>query len=292
MGFLSALFGGRQLSPEEEREEQEAKTFDLLKYDGVKAMKTGQADYAVRCFREALKVKEDLEVRDYLSQVLVGLGQLEDAAAELSRLASAAPDNVAVSVRQAQVAYMMEDYDQMLAACERAMSLDASSAHVHYLYAQAYIGHQNMVGAIAMLTKAIALQPDYAEAYLLRGHTLLSMGDTAGAADDVAWLEENVGDHEDVLMLKAHCEAARGDIEAAIATYGAVTEVNPFAIDAYRERGQLRFDSGDKAGAQADMQKVLELDPTSLSGVSGEYAAEGIEQRVKQAYSAVNPLGL
>jgi len=299
MGFLSTLFGGRQLSPEEERQEQQDRNFDLLKYDGVKAMKTGQADYAMRCFREALKLKEDLEVRDYLSQVLTNLGDLEGAVAELRLLSDAAPDNVGVVMRQAQVAYLMEDYDQMVTACERATTLATQQSSVNsplptvnYFYAQAYIGQHNMVGAIAMLTKAIAMQPDYAEAYLLRGQTLLQMGDAAGAAQDVAWLEENVGAHEDVLMLKAHTEAARGDTEAAIATYGQVIEVNPFAIDAYRERGQLRYDGGDKAGAEADMQKVLELDPGSMADVNGEYSAEGIEQRVKQAYSAVNPLGL
>ena len=48
MGFWNALFGGKELSPEEEKKEQEAKNFDLLKYDGVKAMKMGQTDYAVR----------------------------------------------------------------------------------------------------------------------------------------------------------------------------------------------------------------------------------------------------
>ena len=71
-----------------------------------------------------------------------------------------------------------------------------------------------------------------------------------------------------------------------------VTEVNPFCIEAFRERGSLRLAQGDKAGAEADMQKVLELDPNLLADVSGDYSAEGIEQRVSQAYSAVNPLGL
>jgi len=68
--------------------------------------------------------------------------------------------------------------------------------------------------------------------------------------------------------------------------------VNPFSIEAYRERGQLKFDSGDKAGAEADMQKVLELNPNQLANVSGDYSAEGIEHHVRQAYSAINPLGL
>ena len=95
-----------------------------------------------------------------------------------------------------------------------------------------------------------------------------------------------------MLLLKARIEAAKGNDEEAIRIYDRMTELNPFSIEAFRERGQLKFNRGDKAGAEADMQTVLELDPNSLADVNGEYSAEGIEQRVRQAYSAVNPIGL
>ena len=292
MGFFSTLFGGRQLSPEEEKQEQEAKKFDLLKYDGVKAMKMGQADYAVRCFTEALKVHDDLEVHDYLSQVLLRQGNLDAAMNELRTLGDAEPENAQIQIRMAQVAYMQEDYATMETVCQQATTLEPENAEPYFLHAQAMKGQQNPVGAIAMLTKAISLKEDYAEAYLLRGQTLLVMGDAASAETDADWLLEHVGDHEDVLLLKARVEAAKGQAQEAIRVYDKVVEVNPFQIDAFRERGRLRLDLGDKAGAEQDMQTVLELDPQQMADVSGEYSAEGIEQRVKQAYSAVNPLGL
>ena len=53
-----------------------------------------------------------------------------------------------------------------------------------------------------------------------------------------------------------------------------------------------RYDKGDKKGAEEDMQKVLELDPQALNGISGDYEAEGIEQKVKQAYTFLNPFGI
>ena len=292
MGFLNALFGGRQLSPEEEKQEQEAKKFDLLKYDGVKAMKMGQADYAVRCFNEALKIHDDLEIHDYLSQVLLRQGELDAAVAELRTLAEAEPENAQIWIRLAQVAYMQEDYAAMGEACERAMAAEPDNAQACFLSAQARLGGQDVVGAIAMLTKSITLQADYADAYLLRAQTLLNMGDTASADADAQWLLAHVGNHEDALLLKARVEAAKGNASEAISMYDKVVEVNPFCIEAFRERGQLKFNAGDKAGAEQDMQTVLELDPQQLADVSGEYSAEGIEQRVRQAYSAVNPLGL
>ena len=109
MGFWKVLFGGKDLTPEEEQQEREQKNFDLLKYDGVKALKMGQVDYAVKCFEEALKLQDDLEARDYLSQALIRQGTLDGAAEQLKLLAKAEPRNVALLLRLAHVAYMMED---------------------------------------------------------------------------------------------------------------------------------------------------------------------------------------
>ena len=142
MGFFSTFFGGKQLSPEEEKKEQEAKKFDLLKYDGVKAMKTGQADYAVRCFTEALKMQDDLEIHDYLSQVLLRQGNLDAAMNELRTLGDAEPENAQIQIRMAQVAYMQEDYATMETVCQQATTLEPENAEPYFLHAEALKGQQ------------------------------------------------------------------------------------------------------------------------------------------------------
>ena len=57
MNFFQKLFGGKEETKEEIKVQNEAKDFDVLKYDGVRAMKTGEVDYAVRCFKHALEIK-------------------------------------------------------------------------------------------------------------------------------------------------------------------------------------------------------------------------------------------
>lgn len=292
MSFLKALFGGSEETPEEKQKAEETRRFDMFKYDGVRAAKTGKPDYAIKCYQEALKIHEDLEVRDYMAQALIRTGALDEAREQLLLLAEAEPDNAAIQLQTAHVAYMQEDYPAMTAACERVMQLDKENSRVHYLYAQAHIGQGNMVGAIAMLTKAIALKPDMGDAYLLRGQTLLKMGDTGGADEDATHLLGIAPENEDVLLLKARVERAKGNAEAALDIYGKVTDLNPFCADAFRERGAIKYEQGDMRGAQADMQTALELEPEKVNDINGEYSAEGVEQKVRQAYSNVNPLGI
>lgn len=292
MGFWKSLFGGEQPVSEEERKNAEEKKFDLLKYDGVKALRTRQADYAERYFREALKLKEDLEVRDYLSQALLQQGNLEGALAELKIIAAAVPEQLSVLSQAAHVAYMLEDYAEMKALCEQALTVDGDDAMANYQMAQAVMGQGDMVSGIARLTKAIAVDERLGDARLLRAKTLVAMGDLKGADEDVKWLMEKVQPNEDVVLMAARVQTAQGNVDEAIMLYGQVIDLNPFNIDAYRERGQLKYDQGDKQGAEEDMQKVLELNPDAMSNVSGDYQAEGIEQKIMRRYSNLNPLGI
>jgi tetratricopeptide (TPR) repeat protein len=292
MNFLKALFGGNSENSEEKKKEEEAKNFDVLKFDGVRALRGNEMDYAIKCFTHALELKEDLEVRDYLSQAYTHNNELLPAFEQLQKLAEAQPDNQEIFIRMANVAFMMEDYGAMADSCEKAELINKENPLVSYLYARACLGQDDMVNAIAMLTKAIALKEDYGDAYLLRGETLLKMGDVNGAEEDVAYLMEHVKDNEDVLLLKARVEAKKGNADEAIKIYNSVIDANPFSLPAFKERGALRLQQGDKDGAEEDMKQVLELDPNNGADVSGNYSAEGVEAQVRKAYKENNPFGL
>lgn len=291
MGFWKSFFGG-EANPEEEKKNADERNFDLLKYDGVKAMRIGQFDYAVKCFTKALETKDDPEVHDYLSRAYLRQGRLDDALAELKTLIAAEPQNVALMLQAASVAHVKEDYDEMKALCEQALAVNPAIPLVHFFYAKAELGQQNLIPGIARLTMAIKLDENLVDARLMRGQTLFKMGDVNGASEDVAWLTEHTEDNEDVLLLSARTAAAKGEADEAIAVYGKVIDLNPFCVDAFAERGRLRLDKGDKQGAEEDMKMVLELNPQALADVSGDYSAEGIEQKTRQAYSNLNPFGI
>ncbi len=295
MSFWKSLFGSKEESPEEKKKEDDARNFDILKYDGVAALKVHELEHAIKCFNKALEIKEDLEIRDYLSQALIQNNELLAAYAQLQKLVEAQPDNIKIWERMARVAYLMEDYGAMSDACEKALLLDKDNPEVSFLYARACLGHGEEVNAVAMLTKTIAIKPDFLDAYLLRGQTLLKMGDTKGAAEDADYLVEKAPDNEDALLLKAKVEEALGHHEDAITYYNMVINANPFCIDAFKGRGAIRLAQGDTKGAEEDMKSVLELDPKKAAEVNGEYTGEGtedIQQKTEQAYRNNNPFGL
>ncbi len=235
MNILKALFGGKTEDPEERKKDEETKNFDILKFDGVKALHLGQADHAINCFSKALSYKDDLETRDYLSQAFLMTNEPLKAYEQLQKLAEAQPDNPKIYVRMADVAYRMDDYGAMADACERAC-----------------IGQGDNVNAVAMLTKAILTTPDYLDAYLLRGETLLAMENLEEAEEDANFLVEHVAGNEDALLLKARVEKAKGYNAAAQEYYDKVIEANPFHAEAFKERAEVREALGDLQGAEED----------------------------------------
>lgn len=312
MGFFKRLFGGKTETPAE-KENKTEKNFDVLKFDGVRALRQGQFAYAIECLNAALQLKgagaesevsgneesqEVLEVRDYLSQALIHNGELLLAYEQLQKLSEAQPDNKQIFVRMAEVAYMMEDYGAMANACEKGMLIDREDAHLLYLYSRACLGQGDVINTIAMLTRSIMLAEKKEEAQaegdqqqnqeqafaqqaqsrLLRGETLLKMGDLKGADEDAVWLLERLNQpSEEVLLLKARILHAEGKADDAILYYNKVVETNPFSAVAFKERGAIYLEKGDKENAEKDMQSFLEVNPKEAEAVNGEFKAEGRE---------------
>lgn len=287
MNFFKALFGGKQESSEEKKQQEEARQFDTLKYDGVRAMKSGEIDFAVKCFRHALSMKDDLEIHDYLSQALIAQNNLIEAYDELQIMAEAQPDNQAIFIRMANVAFMMEDYGALSNACEKAMLIDDSNAEVMYLYGRGCIGQDDDVNAVAMLTRAITLNDKFYDAYLLRSQANLRLEKIDEASADADFLLEQVGENEDVLLLKARIARAQDNDDDAIAFYGRVINENPFREEAYRERAELRRKSGDEQGAEEDLKKADEVAPEDQKSAEDQK----IQQKVEKKYREMNPYG-
>lgn len=85
MGFFKSFFSGKPANPEEEKQKNNQKNFEIFKYDGMRAQRMGRADYAIKCFTEALALQEDFETMGYLAQVYIQSNELDEARKLLER---------------------------------------------------------------------------------------------------------------------------------------------------------------------------------------------------------------
>lgn len=304
MGFFKSLFGGNQ-SPEEKQEKTDQKNFDILKYDGIRAMRIGKLTYAIKCFEEAIAIQEDIEAMQHQANAYTRVGRMEDACKIQQRITELAPEDPQHLQMLASLHYMREDYASMEEACQKALALDDQNPANYFLSAKAAIGKQNAFQAIAMLTKAIVLDEQFVEAIQLRAEVLWSLQQTKDAIEDVEKLLEINPEDEMALLLKAEILTIGGkeeealaltdevlslnpfnekafilksniylknkDFDRAISIFDEAIEINPQFAQGYHERGRIKLMKGDKEGSLEDMKKAMELAPENEANISGEY---------------------
>lgn len=305
MGLFKSLFGGSSNTPETEKEKNDKKNFEILKYDGIRAQRMGKLPYAIKCFEEAIAINDELETMGMLVTAYTQANRLDDARIMLDRMAAKDPEQVNTFLSLAGICYMQEDYESMNDACQKAIALDSKNPLSFYLAAKAAIGMKEEINAIAMLTKAIILKEDYTEAYQLRAEVLWGMKQAKDAAEDIQKLLSLNAEDEQALLLKGEILAATGEtgqaqecfnqvltlnpfnekaylllgtlhlankeLDKAIAVYDEAIEINPGFAKAYHERGRAKLLKGDKDGSVEDMKKAIELTPESETALSGQY---------------------
>ena len=323
MGFLKALFGGQEESPEEKKRKEDERNFDTLKYDGIRARRIGEFAHAVRCFQEALKIKHDDEIMEYMAEGLLICRQSDEGYATYKKLAELHPGEIKYLITLAKLDEIRMNYTQMTKHCEEALAIDSQNATALYLSARSKYKQKDDLSAIILLTQAITQDKTYTEAYLLRCELLEKMGclkEAEDTLDDILACEHPA---EEILMKKAHLCLRNQKYEEAITYYNQVKETNPMIKGAYiglstaysfnhqldkalstmndvldfmndfaegfKERGRIKLLLNDKEGAAEDLKQALSINPKVASNIEGTFT--NIEKEMNEQYKNRNPFG-
>lgn len=236
--FFKTLFGGHAGDGEKTEEKEKERKFDILKYDGVKALKMGKAGYAVRCFNEALNFREEAETLEYLATAYIRQGENAEAIETYNRLAALVPEDTNTFFKRAQL-YLLEDqFEAAIGDCQSVLQR-TPDYRAFLLMANARYKLGNMEEAISDLTQAAGLKDDAMDIFLLRSSAYYNSGQYEKALDDINKAIELAPEEEAAYMQRAKIREAFQDYEAALQDYATVTELDPFHEQAYLESGRI-----------------------------------------------------
>lgn len=323
MGFLKALFGGQEETPEEKKQKENERKFDTLKYDGIRARRIGEYGHAVRCFQEALNIRHDDEIMEYLAEGLLICRQSNEGYATYEQLATLHPTEIKYPIALARLDEIRMNYQLMEKHCEQALAIDEKNATALYLSARTKYRQKDDLSAIILLTKAITQNKIYTEAYLLRCELLEQMGCIKEAEETLDDILNSEQPSEEILMKKAQLCMKNKKFEEAIIYYNKVKETNPMIKSAYiglstayslthqldkalstmndvldfmsdfaegfKERGRIKLLLNDKEGAADDLKQALSINPKVIDGLEGKFT--NIEQEMNEQYKNRNPYG-
>jgi len=115
-------------------------------------------------------------------------------------------------------------------------------------------------GAIADYTEAIRINPQYGDAFILRGASKASLGDNYGAIADYTEAIRFKSDYislEQIYRVRGMTKSSLEDKYGAISDFTEAIRINSKYSDAYFERGNVKGLLGDVYGAISDFTEAI-----------------------------------
>lgn len=144
-------------------------------------------------------------------------------------------------------------------AVEAKESAGRSAQAAPYFY-QA-LNEKDLNKQIELYTKAIELNPYFAEAYNNRGLAYDDKGDSDKAIEDFTKAIEMNSNYAEAYYNRGIAYAHKGELDNAIKDFTKPIELNPNFAEAYNNRGSAYADKRDFDNAIEDYTKAIELNP-------------------------------
>jgi len=150
-----------------------------------------------------------------------------------------------------------------LADLTRAVELDPDSAEALVLRGEVYFRQRSYQAALADLKRGAEIDPSYPRALYNRGLARLQVGDLAGAMSDLD--KHLAADSEDVwgYIGRADIRRAAGDAAGELADLNKAVQVDPKNARAYQDRGALLAKQGRLPEAKKDLEQAVALEPSN-----------------------------
>jgi len=274
MGLFSSLFSSSK--PAESNEQQpDMKQFDLLKYDGIRALGIGKHAYALKCFTEALKIRKDTETMKYLLTACNSLDMHEKALETLNELVASGEEQANFLLTRAHFFFTMGQYAEAVVDCERVIELEPGSYPAYFQLAKSEHALGEHAKAIGHLDMATGVKADFAEGYALRADIYLSMEKAEDALKDIEKVIELSPEDETAYLLRGRIHEQLGHPAAALDDYQKALELNPFNEESYLLAGHILTDQGKHEETLALFDEAIE----QIEGSAKIYAARALAKR-------------
>lgn len=294
IGFLKNLFSGKAQDGEEGQARTDLQEFDVLKYDGLRAMNLGKMAYAERCFEQALNRHMDMEVMQWLVEVSLQLGKTEQACNVLQQMQTLEPARVRTYLDWARILFVRKRYEEMLTAALKATELEPDNAEAYFLQAEACQHMGDVMNALLHLTQAVEKKADFAEAYLTRARLFCEMHQLKEARQDIDALLRIHPDEEEALLLAADIALADQEHTQAQEIYAKVLQLNPFCEKAYQQAAASYFACGQPEEGFKCLNEAIEVAPSAAlyqlrSNFHAEYGHLEEAQKDKEKAEQLQP---
>jgi tetratricopeptide (TPR) repeat protein/S1-C subfamily serine protease len=209
------------------------------------------------------------------------LKQYEKALATLNKAIQFAPKNASFYSEKARVLIYLKRYQDALSASSQAIELSPRAAFYNNRGAT-YASLKNYPKAIADYDRAIAINPEFAEAYIGRSGTyyfLKNYPKVVADCDRAIAINPRLSD---AFINRGLTHYDLMEYPKALADYNKAISINPKNALAYNNRGVIYYDLKEYLKAIADYDKAIAFNPTLVDAyINRGNSYDDLKQHIK-----------
>jgi tetratricopeptide (TPR) repeat protein len=203
----------------------------------------------------------DAEVFFNLSLVEGLAGRTVERRAALQRVIAADPGHAGALAALGDLALEADDEPAAAASYERALAGDPGNLVALMGQGEIAFRGKRYEESAGFLSRAIASDPTWPFSYVDRARARRSLGDAAGALEDLTKAIELDPEYPWTYVDRGRVHAQMGKSAEAIADFTVAIRLEPSLFAAYAPRAELLYRADRRAEAAADYTRALELRP-------------------------------
>ena len=229
---------------------------------GVAAAAVGDAEQALRCFRQALDIQPEFaEARNNLGLILLSRGRLDEAARAFERALASRPDYATALYNLAGVHLHRGELPQAAACYQRLLARSPDDAGAQHGLGKAWLRLGRLDEAAAALQRALTLRPGVPEVHIDLANALLNLGrvdDAVAACREALALKPDSADAHLTLGIAFY---RQGRLAESTASCQQAIALRPDHAESWVNLANGYQRPGGLHQAVASLRRALELDP-------------------------------
>ncbi len=217
----------------------------------------GEAQKAVEDFNQLLaKDSDNVMARLAVAEALLTVDQVEEALKHVNLIIQRDPNVIAYTLR-AQIWTLENRLDKAIEDIDEALKLAPDDLGLLLMRARLYHADERHALAKTDIDRVLQAQPNFASGIELRSSILASLGEFAGAVDDISsLLKQNPADVRLKLQL-AICLNAAGNSRKSVEVFTDILQAEPDNVFAFRGRADAYLNVGAHQEAIADYEVAI-----------------------------------
>ncbi|KGN97363.1 hypothetical protein HQ36_07340 [Porphyromonas gingivicanis] len=304
MNILKSIFGRKKetLSQEEAKvsqakgeekiiDRQEEKEADVLKFDGLRAMRLGEVSFALKALSKALELRPEFETRFYYAEALTLNHQEREALKQYDLLLEECPNHILCLINRASLRIDVEAYTEALMDVELALNTNEDEEQRALLYqmkAKVYLLLKEYDKVLVTAEQAIMLKAKSSLAYLQKIQALVGLERWEEANRFIEKAISTFPEEEQFNLFQAKVALKQEQYAEAYQAYQDALVKDPFNEEAYCGMACLLVQRGEMTEAIDFLEQTLkEQNPSvmMLSLLASIYKKMGLvekEQKIRE----------